>query len=297
MRKISVILAFLVALTAVAPAHAIGAETVMWSEISLVEVTVPQTGRIILNPYGLPTEIGGETTREQIASETMPIINNGDTPVIISARAAGWISGQSSMVYVTAPPMEDTLEKEIFLYAEFQKEDDGWLGSYSGEDNQILITEGISAVQEVLTLDAASQGMFRMFGATAVSPAEPWCAEDSVSVTFTFTFTPVETEWIEYPEQAAEPENPEDTEVPPEEEVPEEAEPSDAPGEETPEEPENPDTPEEPENSETAEPADPPAEDQPEETEPSDRPAEPAIPAEPSEASAPSDEESIQNSN
>lgn len=304
MRKICFLLAFLVALTAVAPAHAADAETVMWSEISLVEVTVPQTGRIILNPYGLPTEIDGETTREQIASETMPILNNGDTPVIVSARAAGRISEQSSMVYVTAPPTADTLEKEIFLYAEFQQEGGAWSGSYSGEGNQILITERTSEVQEVLTLDAASQGMFRMFGSTAVFPVDPWCTDDSVSVTFTFTFAPVEMERTEDP---AEEEIPEEEAPPaeeaPEEEVPPEEDPSEDPG--APEEPETPDTPEasDPSFPEETEPSEPPAADQdpvpadpPEQDapEPPETPGEPDPPAEP-EASEAQEGETIQN--
>lgn len=197
MRKRSLVLAFLLALTAVVPARASGAETVMTSEISLpsldetpvIQVTVPKTGRIILNPYGLPTEIDGRTTTEQIASETMPIINNSDTPVLVSASAVGSVSELSSLTYAAQTPQADTREKEVFLYAEFQSEDGQWTGRFHNEENQILISEQASAPKEVLLLDSASEGMFRLFGAAAAAPEVPWSAEDVISVTFTFTFT------------------------------------------------------------------------------------------------------------
>lgn len=191
MRKKSLLLAFLLTLTAVVPVRTSAAETVMESEIALIEVTVPQTGRIILNPYGLPVEIGGGTTTEQIASETLTITNNGDTPVIVSASAAGHISEQSSMSFVTAPPAADAGEKEIFVYAEFQPQGGRWTDGYSEGDNQILISESASQTKEVLTLDAAAEGSFRLFGATTVSPAEAWSGTDELSVFFAFTFVPV----------------------------------------------------------------------------------------------------------
>lgn len=197
MRKRCLALAFLLALTAVVPARASSAETILKSEILLqpvIEVTVPQSGRIILNPYGLPTEIDGRTTTEQIAGETMPIVNSGDTPVTVSASAAGQIFEGSSAVYVPAPPQADATEKEIFLYAEFQPMDGLWAGVYDGASNQILISDNPSEQKEVLLIDAYSQGMFCLFGAMTVQPANPWSVEDEITVTIIFSFSPAATQ-------------------------------------------------------------------------------------------------------
>lgn len=204
MRKRCLILAFLLALTAVVPVRTAAAETVMQSEIALVDVTVPKAGQIVLNPYGLPVEVGSETTTEQIASETMTITNNGDTPVVVSASVSGCIAEQSSMAFVTAPPPADAAEKEVFIYAEFQDRDSQWADGYSGMDNQIMVSNSVSETQEVLTLDADAKGVFRLFGATAVSPDDPWSGEDAVSVVLTFSFVPV----IESAETVIEEEDP-----------------------------------------------------------------------------------------
>ena len=167
----------------------------------LIKVNVPAAGQIVINPYGLPVKIGDETSMEQIASETLTMINEGETPVVVSASAVGSVSERSSLTYAAQPPQESGA-KEIFLYAEFQKEDDSWLGSYTGADNQVLISEQISAPKEVLTLGAGtSQGVFRLFGAATVSPADPWCSDDVISVTLTFTFTTLDDPSV--PEAAA----------------------------------------------------------------------------------------------
>lgn len=201
MRKICSVLAFFLLLAAVVPARAEGSQTVMTSEVSLptleetpvIDVRVPQSGRIVINPYGLPTQMNGETSTEQIISETMTIYNASEVPVAVSASAAGHITEASSMTFASAPPAAGTEEKQIFLYAEFQNEDGLWSGSYHAGENQLLIGQGASAAKETLTLDAGpSEGFFRMFGATSVDTADPWSVEDGVSVTFTFTFSPVE---------------------------------------------------------------------------------------------------------
>ena len=265
MKKLSVALALALALAAAVPAYAAGTQTVVTSDISLpsleetpvIDVTVPQTGRVVINPYGLPTEMDGETSTEQIVSETLTIYSASEVPVIVSASAAGHIAEASGMTFASAPPAADTGEKEIFLYAEFQHEDGLWSGSYQGSENQLLIFEGASEAKEVLTLDAGpSEGVFRMFGATSVHTEEAWSGADSVSVTFTFTFAPA----IE-PAQAAEQPDAEETpaaeEAPAAEETPA-VEETPAP-EETPAVEETPATEEPPAEEEAPAPEEPPA--------------------------------------
>lgn len=196
MKKICLILTLFLALAAVIPAYAEGTQTVMTSDISLppleeapmIDVTVPQSGRIIINPYGLPTEIDGSTSTEQIVSETMSITNKSTVPIVVSASIAGRVSELSSLRYALQSPA-NLGEKEVFLYAEFQNEGGIWLGNYVGANNQVLISEQDASPQEVLVLAAYAEGMFRLFGAASVDPDDPWCSDDAVSVTLTFTFS------------------------------------------------------------------------------------------------------------
>ena len=80
-----------------------------------------------------------------------------------------------------------------------------------------LISDEVSEPKPVLTLDEASEGVFRLFGAASTMPEEDWCGEDQISVTLTFTFAPVaaldteqgsESGDSTVPDQAAAPENP-----------------------------------------------------------------------------------------
>ncbi len=160
------------------------------SDIPIIDVTVPESGRIVINPYGLPVESDHGVSTEQIVGETLTITNHSEVPVTVWASAAGGVTEQSGVIYASEPPGDDAREKELFLYAEFQSEDGEWSGAYQGAEHQILISGQASVMKEVLTLDAGpSHGVFRLFGAASASPEVPWGEEDEISVTFTFTFT------------------------------------------------------------------------------------------------------------
>lgn len=157
-------------------------------DFPIIDVTVSEFGRILINPYGLPMDMNGETFTEQIVSETLKIVNHSEVPVTVWSSAVGSISPSSVMTYASEPSINAT-EKEIFLYAEFQAESGTWSGMYSDADNQISISEQVSEPKAVLTLGTESEGMFRFFGAASVAPNVPWCAEDVLSITFSFTFS------------------------------------------------------------------------------------------------------------
>ena len=248
-------------------------------EPQTINVILPTAAHIILNPYGLPVETAEGTSRSQIIGQTLTIANEGNTPVIVSASVVGCVSERSGAMYVPVPPAPDTAEKEIFLYAEFQNGDNQWTGDYRGGDNQVLISAAASEAKEVLTLDAESQGVFRLFGATTVSPEAPWCSDDEILVTITFSFTtiteasetPASEEDASAPEETPEtpetPKTPTDPETPTEPETPEEPEP-----------PVDPETPGEPEPSTDPDPGMPT---DPEPPEVPETPEEPATPTDP----------------
>lgn len=177
-----------------------------------IRVTVPQSGHIFVNPYGMKVTLEGQESTDEIVSTSQVITNNSSVPVIVQASAVGSIVNGSSAAFVSSPPLEDSGEKEIFLYAEFQTqpsdpENENWQGSYTGADNQILIDEHPSEPQPVLELGESGTetacGVFRLFGETTYEPEDPWVGEEVFEVVLTFTFQAMESELSLLPEEIA----------------------------------------------------------------------------------------------
>lgn len=171
------------------------------TEPPIIDVVVPDTGTVIINPYGLPVEIEGQETTEQIAGSTMLLENRSNVAVDVSVNAVGIAQGY--VVFATEPPAGSTLEKEVFLYAEFQATEAlgqtvPWQVFFSDAPNQILVTPYGSNKDGVMRLEAVetpySCGAARLFGSVSTYPAQSWEAGDGFHVNLAFTFTPVTPE-------------------------------------------------------------------------------------------------------
>lgn len=174
------------------------AEPAPQAEPPVIHVEVPDAGHVVVNPYHLAVNVDGMSSTDQIVGTAMPIVSYSSVPVAVMASAAGQPNPGSGAVFVNAPPAEGAWEKELFLFAEFQPALDQygsafWSGIYTGAPNQLPVTGGAPA--QVLTLAAGdvtpSYGAFRLFGAAATAPVNPWSAEDTINVTLTFTFVPL----------------------------------------------------------------------------------------------------------
>ena len=245
----------------------------------LINVIVPSTGHMVINPYRLAVRPDGVETTAQLVHAPQALTNLSDFPVTVNVTASASLPRESEAVFVHAPPAPDAKAKEVFLYAEFQARPDWWEGAYLDLPNQLPVSPRGASAGNVLTLDAQGEGWFRLFGALAPSPASAWSDTDTFGAVLTFTFAPLYPD----PEPAEGPEAPE-------EEVPEDPETSDIPEEAPPEDSETPDVPEEV----------PPEEDPPEEITPPDATEEdpappdgapPEDPAPPPEAPVPPGEE------
>ena len=221
----------------------------------LINVLVPSSGELVINPYGLEVDIDGGVATDQIVHSCQTLINLSDFPVIVDVSVTGTIPAESGAWFVSAPPAQDAPGKDVFLYAEFQQDPSVWVGEYWGLPYQVLAD---ASGENVLTLEAGGEGYFRMFGTMSVYPEEPWSDTDTFGAVLSFTFTPVYPD----PEPVEEPEAPE-------EEIPEEPENPDISEEEPPEDSETPEVPEEVPPEEPL-PPDPPEEVPPEEITPPD---------------------------
>ena len=215
----------------------------------LINVIVPSTGHMVINPYRLAVRPDGVETTAQLVHAPQALTNLSDFPVTVNVTASASLPRESEAVFVHAPPAPDAKAKEVFLYAEFQARPDWWEGAYLDLPNQLPVSPRGASAGNVLTLDAQGEGWFRLFGALAPSPASAWSDTDTFGAVLTFTFAPLYPD----PEPVEEPEAPE-------EEVPEAPETSDIPEEAPPEDSETPDVPEEV----------PPEEDPPEDVTPPD---------------------------
>ena len=166
----------------------------------IINVFVPSSGQVVINPYGMKVDAWYGETREQIVHEPQELTNFGDFPVLVSAQVTGTLQPWSEARFADAPPAEDGTDKEIFMYMEFQPMMDSWEYGYGDRANQILVTEHGLEKEDVMTLEAFGTGYFRLFGAMTPYPASMWTEDDTADVTVAFTFTPAEDaagEWLE----------------------------------------------------------------------------------------------------
>ena len=109
-------------------------------EDGTINVLIPSGGRVIVNPYHLPVAMPQGVTTEQVIHEPQTLVNLRSVPVQVDVWAAGAFDGPSAAVFTSAPPAAGSVDKEIFMYAEFQPFPGQGTGMYGNFDNQLLIT-------------------------------------------------------------------------------------------------------------------------------------------------------------
>ena len=161
-------------------------------EPDVINVQVPASGYVTINPYRMEVAASSGVTTDQIIHESQALTSGSDFPVLVSARAVGKLSYESDARFVEVPPAFDAPDKQIFMYVEFQTADNLWSDIYSDAPNQLLVTSWGLEKENVLTLDPFGAGYFRLFGSMTDSPDTMWGAIDAPNVTLAFTFAPVE---------------------------------------------------------------------------------------------------------
>lgn len=186
-----------------------------------VQMKVPSSGQVIINPYGYSVETNLGTTNEQVISTTQYLVSRSNVPISVSVEITGTHSNPDAR-FVAAEP--DPSAKELFLYAEFQPvaegEDPVWIGSYTGADCQVLINQ---SKEKTVTLpsgdDTPRKVAFRLFGAVSDGAGSGWTGSDSLSVTMSYKFDPLveaeaaDEEDLEARPEEENPENPEEDAV------------------------------------------------------------------------------------
>lgn len=174
-----------------------------------IQVTVPSTGNVYLNPFKLPVSIGGEDSYEQIISTPNCIANQSDIPLKVDVKVTGAIKAGSDMTLATTSTQGSTsTSKRAFIYFEIQPADTDdpddvlWDDEYDKTKHIVISTvESGKSKKNVLTLapktldgkmaEEGGYAAFRLTGDAVETPKNAWTAQDGITVEVAFTFTPV----------------------------------------------------------------------------------------------------------
>ena len=185
------------------PARASSGNTVITAEPYLpdikIEVVVPASGNVYINPNRLPIEVDASIENKQIVSDSLAIENLSDVPLSVSVEVTGTIKGGSDMRLASESTAgEDTTAKRAFMFFEIQSASNPTSVSWSDvyrEDKHILIRESTRTGKNIIILGAADQakryGVFRVNGDCVQNPRDAWTENDGVEVEVAFTFSPL----------------------------------------------------------------------------------------------------------
>lgn len=156
-----------------------------------IKITVPTTGSIVLNPYGLSytDEVVTTASTAQVISAVQAIKNESELPVKVSTSVTGTIEGAT---FATATAVAEN-EKKVFL--EFGVEKianvaDGAKPVLTSPTKKTLSTAAVNF--DPITLDektgAKPSLAFGFTGDASKNPTNAWTADDIVGATIAFTF-------------------------------------------------------------------------------------------------------------
>ena len=202
----SLVLVALLLLALTAPGYAVnGGKTRITGKCTLpdikIEVSVPSTGRVYINPKRLPVKVSGKVENGQIMTDPSYIENLSEVPVKVSATVTGAVKSGSDMALNAATTQDlTTTAKKAFIYFEIHAADDpdtvSWDSEYD-EEKHIVVRTSAKTKKDIVALGAGGQGKcygaFRLSGDCIESPKTPWTARDGVNVEIVFTFTPMAT--------------------------------------------------------------------------------------------------------
>lgn len=179
------------------------------TRLPVIDVTVPGSGWVFINPYRLPVAIEDVEDYDQIVCYPCFILSDSDVPLSVDVRVAAEINPESDMELATSSTKGSTGgSKRAFIYFEMKPTDPSydpngaeWDDAYDAAKH-ILVTNSATGQEKknILTLEPkaldgsyvdGSSAAFRLTGDAVVAPQNPWTNEDGLSVSIAFTFTPI----------------------------------------------------------------------------------------------------------
>ena len=187
-------------LLALALAGRAAARTVVTTTTNLptIQISVPSTANVYINPNRLPVQLTASTETAQIISSPCYIENLSEVPVRVHVEATGSARGGISLVGETTAG-STSKAKRVFMYFEIQAgvdpDDVTWDNEYDA-DSHIVIRDGDTKTKNSMVILGSAEhekryGVFRLTGDCIEEPTEAWNSRDSVTVRIVFTFSPL----------------------------------------------------------------------------------------------------------
>lgn len=168
------------------------------TKIPSIKISVPNTGKVILNPYSLEFTPEGASSAidDQIFSVAQYVVNQSDLKVKVSTKITGTVEGAT---FATASVPDSETTKKVFLEYNYAKatvaadataptsEPTTWTKEVLGTTPvEIKDTEAVELDKKGGSAENALG--FKFTGDATANPADPWTSDNTVGATVAFTF-------------------------------------------------------------------------------------------------------------
>lgn len=155
------------------------------TEVGTINISVPASGSVIINPYGLDADGNGAT--DQIVSATQYVESGSTSKIKVSAAVSGVVKGNAKLATESTSGASLTTNSVFLKFVAAPVADNSTELPSTGATEIIVGTRGV--VTEVGTLDGTSTALaFQLQGDAVTEPKTPWTAADTVDVNVAFTF-------------------------------------------------------------------------------------------------------------
>jgi len=166
-----------------------------------VKVSVPATGKLLINPYEMSVNMEDGIVQDQIVSVPGCILNESPVPIQVDVQIISTVKKGSDMTLSPFTTKDSgSTKKRAFIYFEIQPTDTEdpassiWESTYNAEKHVVVRTTA-KTKKNIVQLGAAEEkgcyGAFRLTGDCVATPKNAWTETDGIDVEITFTFTPL----------------------------------------------------------------------------------------------------------
>lgn len=174
-----------------------------------IEVLIPSTGELVLNPKSLPVKVEGKVQFSQILNIPWSIENRSNVGVKVDAKVSGQVAKGSTLeLSETSVQNYRGEDKYVFMYLDMKVTDPGvdlqndldWFHTSFDRRKHMVVTEYEEERENIMTLAPANLdgtvakggvGAFHLNGNATPDPWDEWVPGiDRVTVKIVFTFRP-----------------------------------------------------------------------------------------------------------
>lgn len=177
-------------------------------KLPVINVVVPTTGVVYMNPRSLPVKFQGKVVTSSILNVPWAVENHSEVAIQVNTSVTGTIYRTSKLSLSSVSVAGSTsTDKEVFMYLECQQADPGddinelsW--SAFDPEKCVVISTSTEEKNNIITLSpgnvdgttaAGGVGVFHLNGDVTPNPDTAWSpSRDLVNVAIAFTFTPLE---------------------------------------------------------------------------------------------------------